>query len=86
MGATAVRGAIRARVLTVVKEVLAIENDTINLDASIAEELATKSLDRVALFMALEDEFGGTIPENEAQKIKTIRQIVDCIERRLETA
>ncbi|MFQ5934836.1 MAG: acyl carrier protein [Acidiferrobacterales bacterium] len=82
----AVRADIESRVLSVLKEVLAIENDTVSLDAPIAEELAVTSLDRVALVMALEDEFGGAIPDEQIQRIKRVRDIVDYIECHLQVA
>ena len=86
MGNPAPRGEIENRVLAVLREILALDGEPIGLDASIVEDLATTSLDRVSLFMALEDEFNGTLPEEEAQQIQTIRDIVDCIECRLRVA
>ena len=80
------RGEIENRVLAVLREILALDGELIGLDASIVEDLATTSLDRVSLFMALEDEFNGTLPEQEVQQIKTVRDIVDHIECRLRVA
>ncbi len=86
MGSLALRGEIEDRVLSVVKEILAIDSEPISLDASIVKDLAATSLDQVSLFMALEDEFNGTLPEQEVQQIKTVRDIVDYIECRLRAA
>ncbi len=86
MGSLALRGEIEDRVLSVVKEILAIDSEPISLDASIVKDLAATSLDQVSLFMALEDEFNGTLPEQEVQQIKTVRDIVDYIECRLQAA
>lgn len=86
MGNPALRGEIENRVLTVLREILALEREPISLDTSIVDDLATTSLDRVSLFMALEDEFKGTLPEQEVQQIKTVRDIVDFIECRLQAA
>lgn len=80
------RGDIKDRVLSVVKEVLAVDDEEISLDATIADQLATSSLDQVSLVMALEDEFGATIAEEDVRQIKTIQSIVDYIECRLQTA
>ena len=77
------REEIEYRVLAVVREILGLDGEAIGLDASIVEDLETTSLDRVSLFMALEDEFNGTLPEQEAQQINTLRDIVDQIECRL---
>ena len=86
MGSLALRGEIEDRVLSVVREILAIDGEPIDLDASIVEDLASDSLAQISLFMALEDEFGGTIPQEEVKEIKTLRHIVDFIDGRLQTA
>ncbi len=86
MGSLALRGEIEDRVISVIKEILAIDGEPISLDASIVKDLSATSLDRVSLFMALEDEFNGTLPEQEVQQIKTVRDIVDHIECRLRVA
>lgn len=80
------REEVEKRVLAVVREVLALDGATIELDASIEEDLAANSLDRVTLVMALEEEFGGELPENDVHQLKTVRHIVDYIECRLRTA
>lgn len=86
MGDPALRGDIENRVLAVLREILALDGEPLDLDASIVEDLAATSLDRVSLFMALEDEFSGTLPDQEVQQIKTVRDIVDFIECRLQMA
>jgi len=74
---------VEARVLSVVKEVLAIEGDSPSLDSSLIDDLGADSLDLLSLFMALEDEFGGTISEEDAEGLSTLRDIVGCISSRL---
>lgn len=86
MGDQAAGVEVQERVLKVVKEVLALETDTIDLDASIMDDLAVNSLDQVTLFLALEDEFNDTIPDEELEQFKTIRNIVDYIKGRTEAA
>jgi acyl carrier protein len=44
------------------------------------------SLDRMTLMLALEDEFGGTVPPEDAYRIKTVANLVDYIESRLQPA
>jgi len=70
---------VEKRVLSVVQEVLAIEGDPPALDSSLVEDLGADSLDLLSLFMALEDEFGGTISEEDAEGLTTLRDIVECI-------
>ncbi len=75
--------AVEARVLSVVTEVLAIEGEPPALDSSLIEDLGADSLDLLSVFMALEDEFGGTISEEDTEGLATLRDIVECISGRL---
>ncbi len=77
---------VERRVLRVVKDVLALDEEPRNLDVSIAEELALDSLDQLSLFMALEDEFGARIREEDAERIKTLREVVEYIRDRMSAA
>jgi acyl carrier protein len=74
---------IEARVLSVAQEVLAIVGDPPSLDSSLIEDLGADSLDLLSLFMALEDEFGGTISEEDTEGLATLRDIVACISSRV---
>ncbi len=74
---------VETRVLSVVREVLAIEGEAPALDSSLIEDLGADSLDLLSLFMALEDEFGGTITEEDTEGLATLRDIVDCISGRM---
>ncbi|MEE9265204.1 MAG: acyl carrier protein [Gammaproteobacteria bacterium] len=74
---------VEARVLSVVTEVLAIEGEPPALDSSLIEDLGADSLDLLSVFMALEDEFGGTISEEDTEGLATLRDIVKCISGRL---
>lgn len=77
------QASVETRVLSVVKEVLAIEGDPPALDSSLIDDLGADSLDLLSLFMALEDEFGGTISEEDAEGLSTLRDVVECISARL---
>ena len=77
---------IESRVLCVVKEVLGLNDEPRDLDLSIAKELALDSLDQLSLFMALEDEFGGRIHEEDAARITTLRDVVDHVREKMSTA
>ena len=75
---------VEQRVVAVFREVLAIEEESIDASASIKGDLGADSLDLLSLFMALEDEFGGTISEQEATKLITVGDVVGYISSRLE--
>ncbi len=75
------RKSIEGRVIMVAVEVLNIQ-EPIDLNSSIVNVLAPESLDQVRLFMALEDEFEGTIPDEDLERIDTLNQAIDYIETR----
>lgn len=74
---------IQAKVCKVVEEVLAISIDKIDLDVSIEKQLAPDSMDQVRLYMVLEDEFDGTIPDEDLKTIHTVRDIINYISHSL---
>ena len=66
---------------SIISEQLSIDDvDTITLDTSLTEDLEADSLDAVEVIMALEDEFGIEIPDEEAEHFKTIGDICKFIE------
>lgn len=69
------------KIKEIIAEQLGIDNaDTITLDTSLIEDLEADSLDAVEVIMALEDEFGIEIPDEEAENFKTIGDISKFIE------
>ena len=73
---------IDERVKTIVVEQLGVKEDEVQPDASFVEDLGADSLDTVELVMALEEEFGTEIPDEEAEKIGTVQQAIDYINAR----
>ncbi len=70
---------IEAKVKKIIEEKLSVNADQITNSARFAEDLKADSLDTVELVMALEDEFGLDIPDEEAEKIKTVQNAIDYI-------
>ena len=69
------------KIRSIISEQLSIDDvDTITLDTSLTEDLEADSLDAVEVIMALEDEFGIEIPDEEAEHFKTIGNICKFIE------
>jgi acyl carrier protein len=68
------------RVRKLVCEQLGVKEDEVTPEASFVEDLGADSLDTVELVMALEEEFETEIPDDEAEKITTMKEAVDYIE------
>ena len=69
------------KIRSIISEQLSIDDvDTITLDTSLTEDFEADSLDAVEVIMALEDEFGIEIPDEEAEHFKTIGDICKFIE------
>ncbi len=73
---------VTERVLSIVREVLSLDQPP-SLDLDLREDLNADSLDLLTLFMTLEDEFGGSIPEDQVENISTVRNIIDYINGRI---
>lgn len=71
------------RVTKLVCEQLGVKEEEVTLEASFVEDLGADSLDTVELVMALEEEFETEIPDEEAEKITTVKEAVDYIEAHL---
>lgn len=70
---------IEARVKKIVFEQLGIESEEVTIDASFVDDLGADSLDTVELVMALEEEFEMEIPDEDAEKIVTIKDAINYI-------
>ena len=70
---------LEERVKKIVIEQLGVKDDEVKEDASFVDDLGADSLDTVELVMALEEEFETEIPDDEAEKITTVRQAIDYI-------
>jgi acyl carrier protein len=73
------REEILDKVKEVIVEQLNVEEDDVNEDASFVDDLGADSLDIVELVMALEEQFSISIPDEEAENIKTVGDAVDYI-------
>lgn len=71
---------IKERVIEVVSKNLDVDKSRISEDANFVEDLGADSLDQVELVMAFEEEFGVEIPDEAAEKIRTISDAVKFIE------
>ncbi|MCG6971436.1 MAG: acyl carrier protein [Gammaproteobacteria bacterium] len=70
---------IEERVKKIVVEQLGVKEEEVTGDASFVDDLGADSLDTVELVMALEEEFETEIPDEDAEKITTVKQATDYI-------
>lgn len=70
---------IETRVKNVVIEQLGVEESEVTNASSFVDDLGADSLDTVELVMALEEEFGTEIPDEEAEKITTVQLAIDYV-------
>ena len=71
---------IEERVRKIVVEQLGVTEDQVTLEASFVDDLGADSLDTVELVMALEEEFDVEIPDDDAEKITTVKEAVAFVE------
>ena len=70
---------ISQAVLRVIVDQLGVNPDDVKLDSSFVDDLGADSLDTVELVMALEEKFDTVIPDEDAEKITTVRSAIDYI-------
>ena len=69
------------RVKKIIVDQLGVEEDLVTAEAHFVDDLGADSLDTVELVMALEEEFGIEIPDEDAEKITRVKEAVDYIEK-----
>jgi acyl carrier protein len=77
-----IMSSIEAQVKSIVAEQLGVKEEEVTNSASFVDDLGADSLDTVELVMALEEEFETEIPDEDAEKIKTVQQAIDYITQR----
>ena len=71
---------VKERVIDIVAEQLGVSKDQVTPETSFVNDLGAASLDTVELVMELEEEFDIQIPDDQAEKIKTVGEAIDFIE------
>ena len=74
---------IAERVVEIICNQLGVTKDKVTPESSFVNDLQADSLDTVELMMELEEEFGVSIPDEEAQKIATVGQAIKYVEEHM---
>ncbi|MDA0690508.1 MAG: acyl carrier protein [Nitrospinae bacterium] len=70
---------VEDKVKEIIVDQLGVDEKQVSLDASFIDDLGADSLDTVELVMALEEEFDIEIPDEEAEKIASVKNAIDYI-------
>ncbi len=74
--------AVEEKIKAIIAEQLGVKPEEVTPKASFVDDLGADSLDTVELIMALEEEFGIEIPDEEAEKMKTVGDAIKYIEEK----
>ena len=77
---------VEDRVKSIIVEQLGVDADEVQPDASFVEDLGADSLDTVELIMAFEEEFGVEISDDDAEKIRKVKDAVEYIDKHSKTS
>jgi acyl carrier protein len=83
MGRNLTVASVEERVVDIVCENLGVNKEQVTRTTSFIDDMGADSLDIVELVMELEEEFEITIPDEQAEKIKTVGEAIEYIEREL---
>jgi len=71
---------IQAKMKKIIVDELGVDADEVTLNARFVDDLGADSLDTVELIMRMEEEFGVEIPDEDAEKINTVRDAINYLE------
>ena len=74
--------AVESKIKTIIAEQLGVKPEEVTPNASFVDDLGADSLDTVELIMALEEEFNVEIPDEDAEKMKTVGDAITYIEEK----
>lgn len=74
---------ILEKVKAIIAEQLSVDKEEITMETHLVDDLKADSMDMVEMVMAMEEEFGIEIPDEEAEKLTRVEAIVEYLERRL---
>ncbi|HEY9072789.1 MAG TPA: acyl carrier protein [Desulfobaccales bacterium] len=75
-------GAIEDKVIDIIVDKLGVERSEVTPEAVFVDDLGADSLDLVELIMAMEEEFGMEIADEEAEKLRTVQDVISFVTTR----
>ncbi len=75
-------GAIEEKVIDIIVDKLGVERSEVTPEAVFVDDLGADSLDLVELIMAMEEEFGMEIADEEAEKLRTVQDVISFVNAR----
>jgi acyl carrier protein len=72
--------AVQSKVIKIIEEQLGVDPDRVKPEASFIDDLGADSLDIVELVMAMEEEFDIEIPDEDAEKLRTVQDVLKYLE------
>ena len=70
----------KEKIREIIIEQLQVDESEVTMDTNLMKDLSADSLDAVEIIMAIEDEYGIEIPDEEAEKFQTVRDLVKYVE------
>ncbi|MGA3050614.1 MAG: acyl carrier protein [Chitinispirillaceae bacterium] len=74
---------VESKVKQIIAEKLGVSEDKVTATASFVDDLGADSLDQVELIMAFEDAFEIEIPDEDAEKLRTVKDALDYLQKKL---
>ena len=70
---------VEEKVIEIISQKLNLSKDQIKPEASFVDDLGADSLDLVELVMAMEEAFGMEVPDEEAEKLRTVKDVIEYV-------
>ncbi|AIH03375.1 MULTISPECIES: acyl carrier protein [Thermodesulfobacterium] len=74
---------IEEKVIDIIAQKLNLSKDQVKPEASFIEDLGADSLDLVELVMAMEEAFGMEVPDEDAEKLRTVQDVIDYVKAKV---
>ncbi|MEZ0344211.1 MAG: acyl carrier protein [Caldimicrobium sp.] len=74
---------VEEKVIDIIAQKLNLSKDQIKPEASFVDDLGADSLDLVELVMAMEEAFGMEVPDEDAEKLRTVKDVIEYVKQRV---